>query len=30
MAYDMTPDQNHKFELALLLNYINEAYAIAD
>lgn len=22
MSYDMTPDQNHKFELALNLNYI--------
>ena len=30
MAYDMSPDSNHKFELALQLNYINDAYAIAD
>jgi len=30
MSYDMTPDQNHKFELALNLNYIQDAYEIAD
>lgn len=30
MAYEMSPDANHKFELALQLNYINEAYKIAD
>jgi ribonucleoside-diphosphate reductase alpha chain len=28
MSYDMTPDQNHKFELALNLNYIQDAYEI--
>lgn len=29
MAYKMTPDQNHKFELALSLNLIQDAYEIA-
>lgn len=30
MAYSMTPDLNHKFELALGLNLVEEAYQIAE
>lgn len=26
MAYDLTPDKDHKFELALALNKVNEAF----
>jgi len=30
MAYDLTPDKDHKFELALALNKVNEAFSIAE
>ena len=30
LAYEISPDSNHKFELALTLNYINDAFKIAD
>lgn len=30
MAYDLTPDKDHKFELALALNKVNEAFEIAE
>jgi len=30
LAYEISPDQNHRFELAITLNYINDAYKIAD
>jgi len=29
MAYDMTPDLDHKFELALGLNKVDDAFKIA-
>jgi hypothetical protein len=30
MAYSITPDLNHKFELALGLNLVDEAFKIAE
>lgn len=30
MAFDLTPDQDHKFDLALQLNRVKEAYEIAE
>jgi len=30
MAYDLTPDKDHKFELALALNKVSEAFEIAE
>jgi coatomer subunit beta' len=30
MAFDITPDKDHKFELALTLNKIEDAYKIAE
>lgn len=30
MAFDITPDHDHKFELALGLNKIDEAFKIAE
>ena len=30
MAYTMTPDLNHKFDLALMLNLVEDAYKIAE
>ena len=30
MAFDMTPDHDHKFDLALQLNRVKEAYQIAE
>ena len=30
MAFDITPDQDHKFDLALQLNRVKEAYEIAE
>jgi len=30
MAYTMTPDLNHKFELALTLNLVDDAFKIAE
>ena len=30
MAFDITPDHDHKFELALGLNKIDEAFNIAE
>jgi coatomer subunit beta' len=29
MAYDMTPDLDHKFELSLVLNKVEDAFKIA-
>ena len=29
MAYEMTPDMDHKFELALALNKVQDAFTIA-
>ena len=30
MAFEITPDKDHKFDLALTLNKIEEAYKIAE
>ena len=30
MAFEITPDQDHKFDLALQLNRVKEAYEIAE
>jgi len=30
MAFDLTPDQDHKFDLALVLNRVDEAHKIAE
>jgi len=30
MAFEITPDNDHKFELALYLNKIEDAYKIAE
>lgn len=30
MAFDLTPDQDHKFDLALQLNRVKEAHQIAE
>jgi coatomer subunit beta' len=30
LAFDLTPDQDHKFDLALQLNRVKEAYDIAE
>jgi hypothetical protein len=30
MAFEITPDRDHKFDLALTLNKIEDAYKIAE
>jgi hypothetical protein len=30
MAFELTPDQDHKFDLALALNRVEEAHKIAE
>jgi coatomer subunit beta' len=30
MAFELTPDQDHKFDLALVLNRVDEAHKIAE
>lgn len=30
MAFNLTPDQDHKFELALSLNKVDDAFKIAE